>query len=68
MEVALTKPFLPLEKLCLSTFDGKEQILKKELFLLHKHLKFSMNELLEMPIQDRKFYLAKHNEEIEKEN
>lgn len=66
--MALSKPFLPLTKLCLSPSKGHEYKLKKELFLLHKYLNFTMEELWNMPIEDRKFYLKRYNEEVEKEN
>lgn len=54
--------------LALSPYKGLEYRLKKEIFLLHKYLNLSMDELWDMPIQDRKFYLRRYNEEVEKEN
>lgn len=41
--------------------------LKKEIFLCHKNMKMSIDEIYNMPIQDRKFYIRTHNKEIEKE-
>jgi hypothetical protein len=39
-----------------------ERILKEELFGCFKHIKIPFEELLKMPIRDRKYYIHKYNE------
>ena len=41
--------------------------MKKELFLVHKHLKMSMSDILKMTVQDRKTFISLHNIEVERE-
>lgn len=48
-------------------FDEYEKKLKEELWLCHKHMSFSMEEIERMPIQDRKYYVKLHNKSVEKE-
>lgn len=45
-----------------------ERQLKEELWGCFKHIGIPMEVLMTMPIQDRKFYILKHNEEMEAEN
>ena len=45
-----------------------ELALKEELFGCTQYIKIPMAELMKMPTRDRKFYIRKHNEEIDKEN
>jgi hypothetical protein len=44
-----------------------ERLLKEELFGCFKHIKIPFDELLRMPVRDRKFYILKHNEAAEAE-
>ena len=45
-----------------------ELALKEELFGCTQYIKIPMAELMKMPTRDRKFYIKKHNEEVDKEN
>lgn len=67
MEAALSTPFLPSTILFSLLYDGYEKNLKKELFMCHKNMKLSIDELYMMPRRDRKFYIMTHNKEIERE-
>lgn len=48
-------------------YDNYEKNLKQELWMCHKHMNLTMNELYEMTIRDRKFYIQTHNKVVEKE-
>ena len=60
-------PFFNSEILFSLIYDDYEKNLKEELWLCHKHMKFSMEEIERMPIQDRKYYVNLHNKAVEKE-
>lgn len=45
-----------------------ERGLKEELFGCNQYIHIPLNELMNMPIRDRKFYIQKHNEAVDKEN
>lgn len=66
MEEALLPPFLGSTILFSLTSDF-EKNLKHELWLCHKHMNLSMEELYNMPVSDRKNYILIHNKEVEKE-
>ncbi len=42
--------------------------MKEELFGCFKHIGIPLHVLEKMPVRDRKFYIAKHNGLVEKEN
>ena len=42
-----------------------EQILKDEIWGMFKHMGIPMETVMSMPIQDRKYYIQKHNYEQE---
>lgn len=67
MEEAHLIPFFPSMILFSLIYENYEMDLKKEIFLCHKNMKMSIDEIYNMPIQDRKFYIRTHNKEIEKE-
>lgn len=48
--------------------SNQERDLKDELFGCFKHIGIPFQVLEKMPIRDRKFYIAKHNGIVEKEN
>ena len=48
-------------------YDNYEKNLKKELWMCHKHMNLTMDEIYEMTIRDRKFYIRTHNEAVAKE-
>lgn len=50
------------------TSPNQERDLKDELFGCFKHIGIPFDILDKMPIRDRKFYIAKHNGIVEKEN
>ena len=66
MEEALLPPFLGSTML-FSLTSNFEKNLKHELWLCHKHMNLSMEELYNMPVSDRKNYILIHNKEVEKE-
>ena len=66
MEEALLPPFLGSTML-FSLTSKFEKNLKHELWLCHKHMNLSMEELYNMPVSDRKNYILIHNKEVEKE-
>lgn len=66
MEEALLPPFLGSMMLFSLTSNFEKQ-LKHELWLCHKHMNLSMEELYNMPVSDRKNYILIHNKEVEKE-
>ena len=66
MEVAHLVPFLE-SMILFSLTSNFEKNLKYELWLCHKHMNLSMEELYNMPVSDRKNYILIHNKEVEKE-
>ena len=66
MEEALLPPFLG-STILFSLISNFEKNLKHELWLCHKHMNLSMEELYNMPVSDRKNYILIHNKEVEKE-
>ena len=48
-------------------YDNYEKNLKQELWMCHKHMNLTMNEIYEVTIRDRKFYIQTHNKVVEKE-
>ena len=66
MEEALLLPFLG-STILFSLTSNFEKNLKHELWLCHKHMNLSMEELYNMPVSDRKNYIIIHNKEVEKE-
>lgn len=66
MEEALLPPFLGSTML-FSLTSNFEKKLKHELWLCHKHMDLSMEELYNMTVSDRKNYIIIHNKEVEKE-
>ena len=68
MEEALLPPFLGSTMLfSLMSNSNFEKKLKYELWLCHKHMNLSMEELYNMTVSDRKNYIIIHNKGIEKE-
>lgn len=65
MEVALSIPFLESMTLFSLIYDRYEKHLKNELWLCHKNMNLTMDEIYNMPINDRKFYIRLHNKSIE---
>lgn len=63
----LSRRFLPLTILFSVMSDEYERGLKKELWLCHKNMGLSMEEIYNMPVRDRKYYIYVHNKEVEKE-
>lgn len=66
MEEALLPPFLG-STILFSLISNFEKNLKHELWLCHKHMNLSMEELYNMPVSDRKNYILIHNKDVEKE-
>jgi len=66
MEVALSAPFLESAILFLLT-SNFDKNLKYELWLCHKNMNLSMEDLYNMTVADRKSYITIHNKEVEKE-
>ena len=66
MEEALLPPFLGSTML-FSLTSNFEKNLKHELWLCHKHMNLSMEELYNMTVSDRKNYILIHNKDVEKE-
>ena len=48
-------------------YDDYEKNLKQELWMCHKNMELTMDEIYEMTIRDRKFYIQTHNKAVEKE-
>lgn len=67
MEVALLHHFLG-SRILFSLTSDFEKHLKNELWLCHKHMGLSMEEIYNMPVNDRKDYISIHNKQVEKEN
>ena len=66
MEEALLLPFLG-STILFSLTSNFEKNLKNELWLCHKHMDLSMEDLYNMPVNDRKRYILIHNKQVEKE-
>lgn len=66
MEEALLLPFLG-STILFSLTSNFEKNLKNELWLCHKHMDLSMEDLYNMPVNDRKRYILIHNNQVEKE-
>ena len=49
-------------------YDGYEENLLTELYMVHKNLKIPFNELYDMPIMYRRELIRVHNRVIEQEN
>lgn len=49
-------------------YDGYEENLLTELYIVHKNLKIPFNELYDMPIMYRRELIRVHNRAIEQEN
>lgn len=61
MEAARSVPFLLTEKLFSLMSNLYEKNLKEELYLCKKNMGYSMSELYNMPIMERKSYISIHN-------
>lgn len=68
MEVALLKHFLESTTLFSVMYKDYEKHLKEEIWSCHKHMELSLNEVYNLPIQDRKMFIYLHNKEVEKMN
>ena len=66
MEVARSIPFLE-SMILFSITSNFEKQLKQELWLCHKNMDLSMEELNNMTVADRRNYIAIHNKQVEKE-
>ena len=66
MEVALLIRFLDT-MILFSLTSNFERILKKELWLCHKNMDLSMDDIYRMTVADRKTYITIHNKLVEKE-
>ena len=66
MEEALLLPCLG-STILFSLTSNFEKNLKNELWLCHKHMDLSMEDLYNMPVNDRKRYIFIHNKQVEKE-
>ena len=66
MEVALLTPFLE-SMILFSLTSNFDKNLKHELWLCHKNMELSMEDLYNMTVADRKAYIAIHNKQVEKE-
>lgn len=66
MEVARSLPFLE-SMILFSLTSNFEKKLKYELWLCHKNMNLSMEDLYNMTVADRKTYIAIHNKQVEKE-
>ena len=67
MEEALSPPFLNSTILFSLIYDNYEKNLKKELFLCHKNMELTMEEIYNMPTRDRKYFISLHNKAVAKE-
>lgn len=68
MEVAHLKHFLESTTLFSVMYDNYEKHLKEEIWCCHKNMGLSLNEIYNLPIQDRKMFIYLHNKEVEKLN
>lgn len=66
MEVAHLTPFLE-STILFSLTSNFEKNLKTELWLCHKNMELSMEDLYNMTVADRKSYIVIHNKQVEKE-
>lgn len=66
MEVALLPRFLG-STILFSLTSNFEKNLKHELWLCHKHMDLSMEDIYNMTVSDRKSYIIIHNKQVEKE-
>ena len=66
MEVARSLPFLE-SMILFSLTSNFEKKLKYELWLCHKNMNLSMEDLYNMTVADRKTYISIHNIQVEKE-
>jgi hypothetical protein len=66
MEVARLVPFLE-SMILFSLTSNFEKKLKYELWLCHKNMQLSMDDVLKMTVADRKTYISIHNKLVEKE-
>ena len=66
MEVAHLTPFLE-SKILFSLTSNFDKNLKYELWLCHKNMELSMEDLYNMTVADRKTYIAIHNKQVEKD-
>ena len=66
MEVALSIRFLDT-MILFSLTSNYDRILKKELWLCHKNMDLSMDDIYKMTVADRKTYITIHNKLVEKE-
>lgn len=68
MEVAHLAHFLESMTLFSVMYKDYEKHLKEEIWSCHKNLEMSLNEIYNLPIQDRKMFIYLHNKEVEKMN
>ena len=66
MEVARSLPFLE-SMILFSLTSNFEKKLKHELWLCHKNMNLSMEDLYNMTVADRKTYIAIHNKKDKNE-
>lgn len=66
MEVARSIPFLE-SMILFSLTSNFEKYLKQELWLCHKNMDISMEDLYNMTVADRKTYITIHNKQIQKD-
>ena len=66
MEVAHLTPFLE-SMILFSLTSNFEKNFKTELWLCHKNMELSMEDLYNMTVADRKSYIMIHNKQVEKE-
>ena len=67
MEAALSIPFFDSKILFSLTFETYEKQLKQELMMCHKHVGFTLTELMKMTVNDRRNYIRIHNRQVEEE-
>lgn len=67
MEAALSTRFLRSTIMFSEIYDNYEKNLKQELWMCHKHMNLTMEEIYNMTIRDRKFYILTHNKAVAKE-
>ena len=69
MEVARSQPFLDsMIMFSLILSPNYEKNFKTEIWLCHKNMNLSMEDIYNMTIIDRKNFIAIHNKEVEKDN
>ena len=67
MEEAHLKRFLDSTTMFSLIYKNYEKDLKKELWLCHKYMNLTMDEIDKMRISDRKYFIKLHNQQVEKE-